>query len=289
MKRQGYALLVVVAVLGALSVAAGVAALAAQTSTAGARADLDQARYRAAIEAGAARAAIGLSRDAENEPWIADGRAYRFELDGLDVTIRPLAESGRFDLNQGDSETLQRLLVALDIDRRDALTISGALPDWRDGDDDRSQNGAEAPAYRSSGTPPPANRPFLAVEEFRRVLGVTADIYEAAVPYLTIDGTQSVAAHYAPPTLLASLDRPGGDAQRILAARQSGGALAEVDDGGETGNRYAIFVEVESPSGGALARIITVILPGENGVMDVLRRTPVAVGEAQRFLEPDAN
>ncbi|MEE2565722.1 type II secretion system minor pseudopilin [Hyphobacterium marinum] len=293
MNRRGYALLVVVAVLGVLSVAAGLTALSARTSTAGARADLDQVRYRAAIEAGAARAAAGLLREDEADRWSPDGRAYEFELDGLTVTVRPVAETGRFDLNRGNPETLAALLEAVGVDRRAALTVAGAVPDWRDEDDDRGQNGAEAPSYRAENLPPPGNRPFVAVEEFRRVLGVDAEIYRLVAPYLTIHGGEQVAALYAPPTLLEALDLPRGDASRILAARRTGAPPPEIAETGAfdpgSGARYALFIEVTASSGAGLARIVTVQLPGEDAAMDVLGRTPLPLGAAVRLLEPESD
>lgn len=293
MTRRGYALLVVVAVLGVLSVAAGMAALSVQTSTAGARAELDQVRFRAAMDAGAARAATGLTRSEEDARWIPDGRAYAFELDGITVTIRPVAEAGRFDLNRGSPETLAALLEDLGVERRDALSIAGAVADWRDADDDPGPDGAEAPAYRAAGLPLPGNRHFAAAEEFRRVMGVTAEIYAAAAPYLTLDGAEAVAALYAPPHLLRALELPQGDARRILAARQSGGPPPEIAETGAfdpgSGARYALFIEATVPSGAGLARIITVSLPGEDSMMDIIRRTPIPLGDAARLLEPDAD
>jgi len=293
MNRAGYALLVVVAVLGALSVAAGMAALAAQTSSAGARADLDQARLRAAVEAAAARTAVGFSLEDEALRWIPDGRAYTFEIDDIAVIVRPVAASGLFDLNSGNVEVLARLLENVGAERRDAMSISGAVADWRDADEDRSQNGAEAPAYRASGLPPPANRNFLAIEEFRRVLGVDAEIYRNTAPYLTVDGGEAVAALYALPALLEALDRPAGDVRQILAARRAGSELPEIEDAGvfdpASGGRYALFIEAQTASGAALARQLSIILPGQDGPMDVIRRAPMAVGEAEQLLEPDSD
>mgnify|MGYP003626857732 CR=1 FL=1 len=293
MTRRGYALLIVVAVLGILSVAAGMTALSAQTSTAGARGDLDQVRFRAAIEAGAARASIGLTLEDEDARWIPDGRAYEFTLDDITIVVRPVAEAGRFDVNRGNPEQLAALMSGLGLDRRDAINVSGALADWRDADDERGPNGAEAPTYRAEGQPEPANRPLVAIEEFRRILDVDADIYQAVAPYLTLEGGESVAALYAPPALLNALDLPGGDARRILAARRSGSPPPEIENAGAfdpgSGARYALFIEATSPSGAGLARLIAVSLPGEDDAMDVTRRAPLTLGDAAQLLDADTN
>lgn len=279
MTKRGIALLIVVAFLGALSVTAGMSALSARVSTAGTRAELDQLRLSAAIDAAVNRAASGLAAADEASRWAADGRDFRFEIDGIEVTVWPVAEKGRFDLNLGNAETLVRLLQDLDVSRRDAEAIAGAMVDWRDADDDRSQPGAEALDYRRDGLPPPGNRDFLAREEFRSVLGVTAEIYDAAAPYLTVHGGAEVAPVFAPPVLLAALDMSAGDRGRILRDRRARAAVSALAEGTEfdrdPGARYAIFVEARTPGGAEMRREVVIAAPAEGAPFLLLRRSPL--------------
>lgn len=279
MNRRGIALLIVVAFLGALSVTAGMSALSARVSTAGARAELDQLRLSAAIDAAVNRAAAGLAASEEDLRWAADGRDFSFEIDTIEVTLWPVAEKGRFDINRGSAEALVRLLQELDVSRREAEAIAGAMVDWRDEDNDRSQPGAEALDYRRDGLPPPGNRPFLAREEFRSVLGVTGEIYAAVAPYLTVYGTEDVAPVFAPAVVLDSLDMSAGDRGRILRDRRARTGAAALADGTEfdrdPGARYAIFVEARTPGGAAMRREIVIAAPAEGAPFLLLRRTPL--------------
>lgn len=279
MTRRGIALLIVVAFLGALSVAAGMSALSARVSTAGARAELDQLRLSAAIDAAVNRAAAGLTSADDETRWAADGRDFSFEIDGIEVTLWPVSEKGRFDINHGSAEALVRLLQELDVSRRDAEAIAGAMVDWRDEDNDRSQPGAEALDYRRDGLPPPGNRDFVAREEFRSVLGVTAEIYDAVAPYLTVYGADDVAPVFAPPVLLEALDMSASDRGRILRERRSRTGSAQLAEGTEfdrdPGARYAIFLEARTPGGAEMRREIVIAAPAEGAPFLLLRRSPL--------------
>ncbi|MCW5724706.1 MAG: general secretion pathway protein GspK [Maricaulaceae bacterium] len=286
--RRGIVLVAVVAILGGLAAAAALAALAAQVSVRGALADLEQARLRAAVETAAARAAAALSDSDETRRWIADGRAYVFSVDGVDLTVRVLAETGRFDLNQGDPGVLQALLIRLGADFRSAADIAAALRDWRA----EAPEGAARrdPAYDAAGLPQPGRRPLMAREEFRRVLGVDSGLYEAARLHLTVSGAAAPEPAFAPRDLLRALNLPASQTERILSARRRGGAP---NAGGEAapspGARFAVLVEAESASGAMVAREIGLALPGANGLFDVTWRMPLAPGEAAGLLEPDTD
>lgn len=280
MKKRGIALLIVVAFLGALSVTAGMSALAARVSAAGARAELDQVRLAAAIDAGVNRAANGLTAADEDQRWAADGRAYEFEIDGIEVILRPVSEKGRFDLNLGNPEDLVRILRELGYTARQAEAVAGAMADWRDEDDDRSQPGAEALDYRRDGLPPPGNRDFLAREEFRSVLGVDAEMYAATAPYLTVYGSEAVTPLFAPEALLDAIEISPGDRSRILRERRSGRSASALGDGTEfdrdPGARYAIFVEARTSGGAIMRREIVIAAPAEEAPFLLLRRSPLS-------------
>ncbi|WP_109261204.1 type II secretion system minor pseudopilin [Hyphobacterium indicum] len=286
--RRGMALLIVVALLGVLAMAAGMTALATRVSAASAFASLERVELRTAIETAVARTAVKLAD--EEARWIADGRLYETEAGDVHLRIRAVAEPARFDLNSGNVETLAALLEALNVPPLAARRIAGAVSDWRDGDDVSGDNGAEAAAYRAANRPSPGNRPFIAVEEFRQVLGVDAAIYAAAEPYLTLHGTEAVAGRYAPPRLIRAAGVSAGDARRILAARNNNSDLPETTDSAQFDPAqpaaYAIFVEAEAGSGARLLREIIISLPGSEGLYDTLSRHSHVFGYAD-FLEPE--
>lgn len=286
--RNGVALLVVVALLAMLSVTAGMAALASRTSASSVFVSLERLELRAALESAVARTALALSD--ESEPWRPDGRLYELEFDTITVQVRILAEAGRFDLNRGNPETLSLLLEELGVSALSAQRIAAATADWRDEDDDVQSNGAESSAYQAAGLPPPGNRPFIAVEEFRNVLGVDREIYAAAEPYLTLSGTEAVAADIAPPMLLEAAGVSRGDARRILSARTRGGRAPEID--GQPGFEssqpatYAVFLTAISNAGASMTREVMIHLPGEEALYDVLSHHSHVSGYAE-FLNPE--
>jgi general secretion pathway protein K len=286
--RRGVSLLIVVALLGLLSVTAGMAALSARISASSAFAGLERLQLRAAIESAAARAVIRLSD--EEDRWHADGRLYEMEIDGIALRIRPLAEAGRFDLNQGNVETLAALLEELGVSALTARNIGGAVSDWRDEDDDVGENGAESSAYRAAGLAEPGNRPFLAVEEFRQVLNVDATIFAAARPFLTLNGGEAVIGQLAPPSLIVAAGISRADARRILSARSGNRDIPETADGHQFDpaqpQAYSLFIEADSPSGARLSREIVISLPGAEGLYDTLSRHSHVYGYAD-FLDPE--
>lgn len=286
--RRGIALLIVVALLGILAMAAGMTALAARVSTSAAFASLERLELRTAIDSAVARTAVKLAD--EDERWIADGRLYEMQTGDVSLRIRALAEPARFDLNSGNVETLAALLEELDVSTLTARRIAGAAADWRDTDDVTGDNGAEAAAYRAGNRPPPGNRPFIAVEEFRQILGVDAAIFAAAEPYLTLYGGEAVAGRYAPPRLIEATGVSAGEARRILTARNGDRGIPEVDGSAQFDpaqpSAYAIFVEAEASSGARLSREIIISLPGSGGLYDTLSRHSHVFGYAD-FLDPE--
>jgi len=286
--RRGIALLIVVALLGVLAMAAGMTALAARVSTSAAFANMERLELRTTIESAVARTAVQLSL--EDDRWFADGRLYEMEIGDVGLRIRVVAEPARYDLNQGNAEVLTALLEELDVSTLTARRIAGAVADWRDEDDNVSDDGAEASAYRADGRPAPGNRPFIAVEEFRQVVGVDAAIYAAAAPYLTIKGGEAVSGRYAPPRLIEAAGVSAGDARRILSARNGDRAIPEVNGSAQFDpaqpSAYAIFVEGEAASGARLSREVIISLPGAEGLYETLSRHSHVFGYAD-FLDPE--
>jgi general secretion pathway protein K len=288
MGQRGVSLLIVVALLGLLSVTAGMAALSARVSASSAFASLERLQLRAAIESAAARTAVQLS--GEEDRWLADGRLYEMEVGRIALGVRAIAGSGRFDLNHGNVEILAALLEELGVSALSSRRIAGALSDWRDEDDDVGEHGAESSAYRAAGLDAPGNRPFLAVEEFRQVLGVDAAVFDAARPFLTLNGGEAVIGQLAPPQLIAATGISPADTRRILSARRSNREIPEAADtvqfDPEQPHIYTLFIEADAPSGARLSREIVISLPGEEGLYDTLSRHSHVYGYAD-FLDPE--
>lgn len=131
--------------------------------------------------------------------------------------------SSRLNLNRASGEELQRLLGD--------PSLTDAVLDWRDRDDDPRPAGAERETYEALHRVPPRNDAFAAVAELQHVLGferVTLAWLEAR---LTVRGDGTINVMTAHPDVVRA---PGffteAEIELILAARATGRRLRSVDD-----------------------------------------------------------
>lgn len=149
------------------------------------------ARGLVAGEAARAGVEYAASRMLDADParrWAADGRAYRFEFDGIPVEVSVRDESGKIDLNLAPHALLARLLEQLGEPAKPAARMAGAILDWRDVDAlVQPAGGAEDADYRAAGLAWGAkDAPFETVAEVEQVLGMRPSLYAAVAPHLTV-------------------------------------------------------------------------------------------------------
>ena len=73
------------------------------------------------------------------------------------------------------------------LDDAPAAALVDAIADWRDADDLRRPNGAEAPEYRAANLKyVPANAPFETIGDVARVLGMTQAVFQRIAPLITV-------------------------------------------------------------------------------------------------------
>ena len=122
----------------------------------------------------------------------------------------------------------------------------------------------------------PANRPFLALEELRQVLGMTPDLFTRLAPLVTIyTGTTEINPIFAPPQVLRSLrGTDPNELESFIAARASVGdeegaapllALIHVESlvSDQVGPVYTVVGRAQLPSGTAATRRLVVWVPAE--------------------------
>jgi general secretion pathway protein K len=224
--------------------------------------------------------------------WRVDGTVYAWAYGGGELRIAVTGEAGKIDLNGAPDELLYGLFLSacwtgdggelggavlgggelLGLDEDSAAALVDAVRDFADADDLVRLNGAEDRDYAAAGLAWGAkDAPFEAVAELQQVLGVTAPLYAAIAPALTVHtGAKGVDARLAPREVLLALAGSGGGA---------GGGTATVDDylaaraeapagaapaflGAETGGGgarsrarvYTIHAEAQLPSGAVFAR-----------------------------------
>ncbi len=146
---------------------------------------VDAIRARAVLEAGLEQAVYALQAPRERPP--EPELRVDWTFDGALVAIRITGESGRVDLNQADARLVATVMQEAGAPRDVALRIGDAVVDWRDSNDLRQPNGAEARDYRLAGREDgPANAPFRHVAELRDVLGVTPELYARTRELFTV-------------------------------------------------------------------------------------------------------
>lgn len=176
---------------------------------------------------GMARKVIGndpeLSFDHAKEGWLQQSMTLPHEHGVLQGVLSD--EEGRLNINNlrnDDATSLNtdqarfiRLLQTLDLPQPltlpEAESIANAVFDWLDSDDqERMPGGAENLYYGSADLPGrAANNVMASVSELRWVKGISAEIYQALRPHITVFGRGVLNVNTASQALLRSINAVG--------------------------------------------------------------------------------
>lgn len=177
--RHGFALpavLWVIVGVAAISLAGTVAARES-VSTAQNRVDHLRAAWRAegCLEIARETIADGLA-DGEQAALAWTGLdsviARSDALTGAACTISARPAGAALDVNAADAEQLQRLFLAAGARQGEADSLTDALLDWRDRDEEPRLTGAENSWYRAHRELLPRNGPIASVAELERIRGM---------------------------------------------------------------------------------------------------------------------
>ncbi len=208
--ERGVALLAVLGFLAVMSLLAIGVVGAARTAATGASRELLRAQAQAAVESGIDFAVAELVNGGGFAPSFVT-EPQTVEVGGFRVRISARPEHAKVDLNHADANLLALLFRAGGADQARAAALASAVEDWRDGDDLVRVNGAERRQYQDAGrTDAPANKPFGAAAELKRVLGVTGPLYDCIRPEVTVlSQRQGIDLDFAAPALrqAAGLER----------------------------------------------------------------------------------
>ena len=158
-----------------------------------ARNTMSVAQARAAADGAVERMAYELSRARVSpDAWAPDGQPHAWNEGDVALTATAYDESSRIDLNAASEALLKGMLQNVGgQDAEMAQRTLDAIVDWRDADDLKRPNGAEAPDYQAAGSKyVPTNAPFESVGELQRVLGVDAALMARVAPLLTVYSRQ---------------------------------------------------------------------------------------------------
>ena len=193
LQQRGIALVIVLWLTVLLTVIGGAFAFSMRNEALASRNAVSLARARAAADGAIERTTFELLRPRTLQSWKADG-AQRLWRDGdLTLVVSARDESARIDINTGAELLLKSVFLNLaGLTDAEASAMVDAIVDWRDPDEARRPNGAEAPEYRAANSNyTPSNRAFETLGELSRVLNVTPAIYGRVAGVLTVHSRQS--------------------------------------------------------------------------------------------------
>jgi len=191
--QRGIALIAVLWLTVLLTVIASSFAYSMRGEALAARNTMSLAQARAVADGAVERMAFELSRPRNlQNAWKADGQPHAWNEGEVAVTAAAFDESARIDLNTAADPLLKGLLQNVGgLDADTAQQVLEAILDWRDADELRRPNGAEAADYRAAGSKQvPTNAPFESVGELRRVLGVTGSVMARLADSVTVYSRQ---------------------------------------------------------------------------------------------------
>jgi general secretion pathway protein K len=150
---------------------------------------------------------------AEEKSRPAQG-SFRFRLDNAEALVSFTSEAARVDLNAAPKELLANLFEVLGRDQRTSSDIADRIAGWRAPPKPNSADNEEA-LYLAAGLAyGPRGAPFAHVNELSLVLGVSPELAERVLPFVTLfNGSPEIDVLTAAPEVIAAL--PGMTAERL--------------------------------------------------------------------------
>lgn len=207
-REQGFALIFVLWFVAILAILVASFIHLTGTQAKIARNEYDRARARALADAGISLAVLGILDRTPDTPWRLDGSLRELSYDGGKIRLRLQDERGKLDLNRVRPDILGNLFgIAANESDDECVKLAQNISSWK-------RDRLAAWSGPNSGPQPASSGPFLAVEELLEVPGVSREIYDRVMPFVTVwSGSPSIDPLSAPIEVLLSL--PGGNSQQI--------------------------------------------------------------------------
>src|SRR6201995_5714213 len=139
--------------------------------------------------------------------WDVGGGPYGLRLRQARATITVASEAGKVNPNTASQQMLAALMTAVGARPSQAASVSRAMLDWRQTDDDnKNDTERKISQYRSARLDyAPPGAPFETLEEIQRVIGMTPDLYRRLKPNLSIYQTGDPDISVASPAVAKAL------------------------------------------------------------------------------------
>jgi general secretion pathway protein K len=266
--QQGFVLVAVLWMLAALAALATIFSVYLSNSARALALNDTSLQAQALVSAGVELAAYRLQLAGEESR--PAGGSFRVRLNGAEISVSFVSEAARVDLNGASKELLAGLLTALGANQDAAKEGADRIVGWRTKPAPETA-GNENALYQASGRAyPPRQAPFAHVNELGLVLGLTPELIERALPFVTVfSGASGVDPLIAPPEVIAAL--PGmtpltlkqflqeratlpNDNEAIAAALGEAKASATA----QKSNAYRIIARIHFPGGRETASEIVI-------------------------------
>ena len=202
--QQGFVLVAVLWLLAALAALATIFSLYLSNSARALALNDTALQTQALVSAGVELAAYRL-RLAGEDSGPAQG-SFRVRLNGAEISVSFVSEAARVDLDAAPKELLGGLLSALGANEDEAREGADRIIAWRTKPAEETAGNEDA-LYQAAGRSyPPRQAPFAHVNELGLVLGLTPELVERALPFVTVfSGASGVDALIAPAQVIAAL------------------------------------------------------------------------------------
>jgi general secretion pathway protein K len=163
-------------------------------------------------------------------------RRAKAELMGGLYSYRITDEEALLNLNTSPPDRIDRLLLALGVDKEVRDTIVDSIQDWRDPNEEHRTNGAESDDYYLK-LPVPyraRNANLESIAELLQIKGITKEIYYGTKDRLglgslvTVRSTGTVNMNTAGPAVLAALGLSTAEITEIQQSRRTNGPFPNV-------------------------------------------------------------
>jgi general secretion pathway protein K len=132
--------------------------------------------------------------------------SFQFRLDHAEARVSFTSEAARIDLNAAPKELLANLFEVLGAEQRRAGDIADRIVGWRTPPKTNSANDEEALYLAAGLTYGPRGAPFAHVNELSLVLGVSSELTERVLPFVTLfNGSPEIDVLIAAPEVIAAL------------------------------------------------------------------------------------
>jgi general secretion pathway protein K len=180
-KEQGSAFVSVLALMFVLSALAVISVHSVLDTAYMGRQTRLGAQVDAALDTAFAQAFYRVS---SGDDVVRYGDPFTVQTSLAEVEVKFFSPSGRLDINRAAPLLMSMLMQAAGSD--DATALADAIVDWRDGDDFRSNQGAEQNEYELAALEGPANHAFGHEQELSGVLGMTEEILACVLGEITV-------------------------------------------------------------------------------------------------------